>query len=146
MQVHPNVGMPFGSDSDGTAFVADICGTSLASSNVDKPAKLKRARATPKSHPECTKCSLVHKKSKTPGEPSPWARFLKTFKSQHPDMSADQVMREARKRYVPPSGKPKSFERIYREIWRAKNHTWKDLYPDPEDAKKKMREDFVEAI
>lgn len=108
-----------------------------------KLVKLKRERATPASHPECVKCSTVKKRK--PGEASQWALFLKKYTQDHPGLSANQAIVEARKRYIPPSGKPKSYERVWREIWRSRNPLWKTTW-SPSEAKAKMREDFLDKI
>lgn len=126
------------------------------------PVKLKRERASEKngenatnpkkakpavpSHPDCDRC----KHAKTPGDPAPWAIFLKNFISTHPLMDIGKATIEARKRYVPPNGQPKTFEKIAREVWKAKNPNWKKEFEDTEEGKAKLadtvRNWFLELI
>lgn len=121
---------------------ADVAVDSQASLVPLKPVRMKRARAIPQPHPECVKCSA--KKPRSHG-PSAWSVFLKKYQNENPGMAATEAIVEARKRYVPPSGRKKSFERIFRELWRIRNPCWKTLY-NPEQAKDKMREDFLAKI
>lgn len=115
----------------------------LCMSVVDKAEnKSKRKRDPAPSHPECGKCAKI--KPRVPGQRSPWAQFLRSFQQQHPDMTQPQALMEARKRYVPPSGRLKSYERIYKEVWKTRNPTWQTLNKDELAAL--MREDFVTRI
>lgn len=113
----------------------------------------KRKRSVAPSHEACEKC--MKSTQKKTGGPSPWMTFLKSYQMKNPGMSQGQAQIEARKRYVGPSGRKKSYERIFREVWRAKNPAWKTLYPGPEkldppkedsEATQKMREDFINLI
>jgi len=95
-------------------------------------------------HPECTLCP-PKKQKKGPAELTEWNAFLKKFRLEHPGMVSGEVTMEARKRYVPSSGKKKSYERLWKEVWRYRNPQWKDMYT-PEEAKEQMRKDFIERI
>ncbi len=55
---------------------------------------------------------------------SEWGRFLHDFKARHPDLAPLEATIEARKVYVPESGKQKSFERIFTEVWKTRNPRW----------------------
>lgn len=110
---------------------------------IAKPVRMKRARASPPSHPDCTKCSV--KRSKVPGQGSAWSQFLKKYMAANPSMSVNEATIEARKRYVPPSGHKKSYERIFKEIWRLQHPSYKTEFT-PEQAKEKMREDYLAKI
>ena len=98
-------------------------------------------RSKPDAHPECDRCK---ERKKHPSEKSEWNRFLKDFQYRNPDMALGESLIEARKRYVPKNGKLKSYERLWRDVWRAKNPAWKSMAS--EEWRGKMREDFLDAI
>jgi hypothetical protein len=92
------------------------------------------------SHPDCETCSK--KKSLSDNTPSNWIKYLQNFRLQNPSMSVTESIIEARKSYVPANGKLKSYERLWTEVWKARNPTWK-VTLSKDEAKKKMREDFL---
>jgi len=136
-------------DADPACSFGSLPAMDAARNSVDnslQPVKLKRSRAPPKlvnSHPSCEKC--LHVKKRKPGQPSAWNQFLKNFQSSHPDLNAGSSIIEARKRYVPPNGRAKSYERIFKEVWKARNPAWKTLYREDE-LEDKIRADFLDKL
>jgi hypothetical protein len=113
-----------------------------------KPAKRKRSAAAISSHPECTRCTQRKKKDPN-APPSPWSLFLKKFRLENPGLSSGESLVQARKRYVPPSGRKKSFEVIFREVWQARHPNWKEEFPKSSGStefKDKLRDAFLAAI
>jgi hypothetical protein len=83
-------------------------------------------------------------KKKTLG-PSPWAEFLRKFQHAHPGMDMGESIIEARKRYIGPNGRPKSYEKTWKQVWQHRNPTWR-TFGSPEEIKARMREDFLNKI
>lgn len=104
----------------------------------------KSLKPKPEPHPACESCAHRKKKHQEPKESSKWDAYVRAWISAHPGSSHEECLREARKRYIPPNGKLKSYQRIWTEVWRLKNPGWSHM--DPDDRRKKMREDFLEAI
>lgn len=77
--------------------------------------------------------------------PSKWARFLTSFQQSNPGMSMGESIIEARKRYIGPNGRPKSYEKTWKQVWQHRNPTWKTM-GTAEEIKAKMREDFLNKI
>lgn len=75
---------------------------------------------------------------------SEWGQYLFDFKQKHPDLCPLEATIEARKTYVPKSGKQKSFERIFTEVWKTKNPKWSQMTKEQRVAA--IRADFVKAI
>lgn len=75
---------------------------------------------------------------------SEWGRWLHDFKVSHPDMHALEATIEARKTYIPKSGKQKSFERIFTEVWKTKNPRWATFTKEQRHAA--IRADFIKSI
>lgn len=75
---------------------------------------------------------------------TPWGQFLRKFKAEHPDLSSAEAEIEARKNYIPKSGKEKSFERIFSEVWKRKNPKWEKL--TKEELRATIRADFIKMI
>jgi hypothetical protein len=75
---------------------------------------------------------------------SEWGKFLHKYKLEHPDVYGLQATMDARKVYVPKSGKQKSFERIFTEVWKQKNPDWQRF--DKEQRLAAIRADFIKAI
>lgn len=106
--------------------------------------KHKRAHGTTVGHPDCPRC--LKKKSQAEFEgPSAWTKYLRDFQFKNPGMSKGESEIEARKYYIKPNGRAKSYERIYRDVWRARHPTWKVDF-NAAEAKDKMRADFLVAI
>lgn len=84
-------------------------------------------------------------KKKTTLGPSPWAEFLHKFQQSHPGMNMGESTIEARKRYIGPNGRPKSYEKTWKQVWQHRNPTWKTI-GTPEEIKAKMRADFLDKI
>lgn len=105
-------------------------------------------------HPKCpsNKKPSLHqfKKRKDPPTEEPerkteWGRYLFKFKSDHPQLDPHTAKVEARKAYVPKSGKKKSFQRIFAEKWKANNPLWREMKTSKEvDAK--IREAFLAQV
>jgi len=74
---------------------------------------------------------------------APWQKFLKTYAADHPELSRGDALIEARKRYIGPKGKKKSFERIYREAWLAYHPS---LEMAREELNANVRKDFIEKL
>jgi hypothetical protein len=75
---------------------------------------------------------------------SEWGRFLHKYKQDNPDLCPLEATIEARKLYTPKSGKQKSFERMYTEVWKQKNPKWPKMSKDERTAA--IRADFIKAI
>lgn len=75
---------------------------------------------------------------------SEWGRFLHQFKTSHPEMHSLEATIEARKVYIPQSGKQKSFERIYTEVWKVKNPRWQQMSKEQRVAA--IRADFIKLV
>jgi hypothetical protein len=75
---------------------------------------------------------------------SEWGRFLHNFKLQHPQLHSLEATIEARKVYVPQSGKQKSFERIFTEVWKVNNPHWQKM--SKEQRTSAIREAFIKKI
>jgi len=75
---------------------------------------------------------------------SEWGKFLHGFKLAHPEISSLEATIEARKVYVPKSGKQKSFERIFTEVWKTQNPMWPKM--DKEQRTLAIRRSFLDAI
>lgn len=71
--------------------------------------------------------------------------YLRKFQLEHPGMGTQEANIEAGKRYVPPSGKLRSYEKLYQRVWRARNPAWKTLW-GKDESKTRMRDDFLERI
>lgn len=117
---------------------------SLVPHNVPlKPVRMKRQRAVVESHPECVKCGTV--KKRVPGQPSAWAQYLRKFQVENAHLGAMESVIEARKRYVPPSGHLKSYERVFKEVFKTRHPAWRTQWSG-EELKTQMREDFLRRI
>jgi len=114
------------------------------SSGLERVKGKKRVRIGFSSHPECVRCTQRKKKDPT-HTPSAWSQFLKKYRLENPGLGSGQSLVEARKRYVPPSGRRKSYEVIFREVWQAKNPNWKEEFSKT-DLKDKLRSEFLNAI
>jgi hypothetical protein len=90
-------------------------------------------------------CLRCEKKRNRRTEPSAWMQFLKKFQLKNPGMSVGESQIQARKLYIPKNGRMKSYERVFREFWRAKNPSHKELYPGDE-GKARMRTDFLDKL
>lgn len=86
-------------------------------------------------NPDGTPAEKVEKKAVE--RKSPWGIFLHKFKMEHPDLCPAEATVEARKIYVPKSGKKKSFERIATEQWKASH---------PREWAKLTKEERIEAV
>ncbi len=75
---------------------------------------------------------------------SEWGKFLHKFKQEHKEYHSLQATIEARKVYIPSSGKQKSFERIFTEVWKTKNPMWQSM--SKEQRVLAIRESFVKSI
>ena len=75
---------------------------------------------------------------------SPWGIFLHQYKEEHPDLYPQEATIEARKHYKPKSGKEKSFERLFTEVWKQRNPKWPKM--TKEDRAAAIRADFIKAI
>jgi uncharacterized short protein YbdD (DUF466 family) len=75
---------------------------------------------------------------------SDWGKFLHDFKQKHPDIYGLEATIEARKVYVPKSGKQKSFERIFTEVWKQTNPGWPRMTKEERTAA--IRKAFIAAI
>lgn len=75
---------------------------------------------------------------------SDWGRFLHEFKIKNPELCPLEATIEARKVYVPKSGKQKSFERIFTEVWKQQNPMW--LRMGKEERVAAIRKSFIGAI
>ncbi len=75
---------------------------------------------------------------------SSWGIYLHQYKLDHPDLASLEATIEARKEYVPKSGKQKSFERIFTEVWKTKNPRWKQFSKEQRIAA--IRADFIKLV
>lgn len=75
---------------------------------------------------------------------SPWGRFLHQYKLDHPELHSLEATIEARKVYTPQSGKQKSFERIFTEVWKTKNPRWASFSKEQRIAA--IRADFIKLV
>jgi len=75
---------------------------------------------------------------------SEWGKYLHDYKLAHPDICSLEATIEARKTYIPKSGKQKSFERIFTEVWKTKNPMWQKM--TKEQRTLAIRAAFVGAI
>jgi hypothetical protein len=75
---------------------------------------------------------------------SPWGRFLHKFKIDNPDLCPAEATIEARKVYPSPNGKPKSYEKLYSEVWKQKNPRWPKM--TKEERSIAMRAAFIKVI
>ncbi len=74
-----------------------------------------------------------------------WGRYLFKFKTDHPAMDSHTAKVEARKAYIPESGKKKSFQRIFAEKWKANNPLWREI-KDPKELDAKIRDAFLAQV
>lgn len=89
--------------------------------------------------------TVAKKADKTPIErKSPWGRYLFQYKVDHPELYGLEATIEARKHYVPTGKKPKSFERIFTEVWKTKNPNWQKF--SKEERLAAIRASFVATI
>ncbi len=75
---------------------------------------------------------------------SPWGRFLHQYKLDHPELHSLEATIEARKVYTPVSGKQKSFEKIFTEVWKTKNPRWQNFTKEQRIAA--IRADFIKLV
>jgi hypothetical protein len=75
---------------------------------------------------------------------SPWGRYLHQYKLDHPELHSLEATIEARKLYTPVSGKQKSFEKIFTEVWKTKNPRWQTFTKEQRIAA--IRADFIKCI
>lgn len=75
---------------------------------------------------------------------SEWGRWLHQYKVDHPNLAPLEATIEARKTYIPKSGKQKSFERIFTEVWKVKNPRWTTFTKEQRHAA--IRADFIKSI
>lgn len=96
-------------------------------------------KVRPRPSPDCEKCNMP----KTETVPSPWHAYLREFTARHPTLSKEEVMMKARLQYVPPSGKKKSFEKLYTQWYMAMHPHFALSKPTPEEISKVVRKAFV---
>lgn len=105
-------------------------------------------------HPKCptNKKPSQHQFKKRKEHPTPeperkteWGRYLFKFKAEHPQLDSHTAKVEARKAYVPASGKKKSFQRIFAEKWKANNPLWREI-KDAKEVDKRIREAFLAQV
>lgn len=75
---------------------------------------------------------------------SSWGRFLHQYKLEHPELHSLEATIEARKVYTPVSGKQKSFEKIFTEVWKTKNPRWQTFTKEQRVAA--IRADFIKLV
>jgi len=80
-----------------------------------------------------------------PERKTPWGRYLYAFKKEHPEMDKHTAKVEARKTYIPESGKKKSFQRIFAEKWKANNPLWTQI-KDPQELDNVIRAAFLAQV
>ncbi len=97
-----------------------------------------------KEDPKNANCATCVKR-KRPTKKSAWSKYLANYKLTHPEMDAGEAQIQARKRYVPGSGKEKSYERLFREVFDARFPSLKETLPKDE-YRKKMRLAFIDVI
>lgn len=73
-----------------------------------------------------------------------WSTFKKNFASNHPDLKGADLLRAARKAYIPSSGKPKTLTRIHLENWRSRNKGYKKM--NAIERKEAIRKDFIDRL
>jgi len=105
-----------------------------------KPPPPRKKDPLPEPHPDCARCKAP--KVKGPNTTQAWHEFKKKFELEHPDLDKFELDVEARKHYVPQSGKAKSFERIYREQYLARHPGERTKY-SPEELALRIREAYV---
>ncbi len=75
---------------------------------------------------------------------SEWGRFLAAFKASHPLLCSVEATIEARKIYRPANGKQKSFERMFKEVWKQRNPKWALM--SKAELATNIRNDFIKAF
>lgn len=112
--------------------------SAVSSSLVSKGKKNPRFGKNPDGSPapKAVKKEIIRK--------SEWGRFLHAFKEENPDLYPLEATIEARKLYTPKSGKQKSFERIYSEVWKQRNPKWAKM--SKEERTLAIRNDFIKAF
>lgn len=124
---------------------SDSCLSSSSSEMTDDVSSPSSKRSKKRCLTLATECAKCTKKRSRRSEPSAWMMFLKKFQLANPGMSVGESQVQARKLYIPKNGRLKSFERVFREFWRAKNPSYKELHP-ADAGKGKMREDFLSKL
>src|SRR5436190_10874277 len=112
-----------------------------------QPPPKRNQQIIPASHPDCEKCKYdVHRKLNV--KKSAWHKFKKDFVKEvaktRPNITTAQAHIEAKMRYIPPSGKARGLEKIYRDSWKLGNPGWEEM--DEDEMYAKMREDFIATL
>ena len=108
-------------------------------STIKKSAGKKRALA--ESHPECQRCTQA--KAQKTGTPARWIQHVAEFIKAHPELPEGEARIRARKEYIPSNGRKKSFERIYKEAWKARHPAEMLKNLTKEELDEKIRQDFL---
>jgi hypothetical protein len=136
-------------EADLEAVMESLPDTSIAAStttaaNADKPESKQQGKKNARfgKNPDGTPAKKADKKEVE--RKSEWGRFLHEFKTKHSDMCPLEATIEARKVYIPKSGKQKSFERIFTEVWKQQNPMWQRL--DKQERVAAIRKSFIKSI